>query len=284
MKSREKIINLIDSQELSKEEKEYLREEIEYFDSQGDFWDKIEKEKIDKSNPNNILIFYLLGIADKPNKLQHSYLMSDPPDIDVDLESEGRDNVIGYLKSKYGENRVLQIGTIGTIKVRSAIIDIARVLDIDPSDVYEVTTSLEKLDEKMSLDEMKSTYPKLKRFLREYPEIETHLSNLIGTYRHYCLSGDSLINCTDILGEVKIPIKELFKDKKRYFLAYINESGNKKFTNDYLVFNLGKQKIYEIELENGKTLKCTKEHLWFTNQGLKKIEEFDKETKILSYE
>ena len=50
------------------------------------------------------------------------------PDIDVDFEDDRRDEVIAYVASKYGQDRVAQIITFGTMLARAAIRDVGRVL------------------------------------------------------------------------------------------------------------------------------------------------------------
>jgi len=52
------------------------------------------------------------------------------PDIDIDFDDEGRDKVIRYVMNKYGEKRVAQIVTFGTMAARSSIRDVARVLKL----------------------------------------------------------------------------------------------------------------------------------------------------------
>ena len=51
-----------------------------------------------------------------------------PPDIDVDFDDRRRGEVIRYVSQKYGEDRVAQIVTFGTIKAKQALKDSARVL------------------------------------------------------------------------------------------------------------------------------------------------------------
>ncbi|MCB9820788.1 DNA polymerase III subunit alpha [Candidatus Nomurabacteria bacterium] len=50
------------------------------------------------------------------------------PDIDMDFADNRRDEVLEYAKEKYGEDRVVQIGTFGTMMARGAVRDIARAL------------------------------------------------------------------------------------------------------------------------------------------------------------
>src|SRR5215468_90365 len=50
------------------------------------------------------------------------------PDIDIDFDERRRGDVIRYVTEKYGEDRVAQIITYGTIKAKAAVKDSARVL------------------------------------------------------------------------------------------------------------------------------------------------------------
>lgn len=49
-----------------------------------------------------------------------------PPDIDMDLADNRRDELIAYAREKYGDDRVAQIGTFGTMMARAAVRDVAR--------------------------------------------------------------------------------------------------------------------------------------------------------------
>ena len=50
------------------------------------------------------------------------------PDIDMDFADNRRDEVIHYAKEKYGDDKVAQIGTFGTMMARAAVRDVARAL------------------------------------------------------------------------------------------------------------------------------------------------------------
>ena len=50
------------------------------------------------------------------------------PDIDIDFPDIRRDEMIRYVKDKYGQLRVAQIVTFGTLAAKAAIRDIARVM------------------------------------------------------------------------------------------------------------------------------------------------------------
>ena len=52
------------------------------------------------------------------------------PDIDIDFDERGRGEVIRYVTRRYGDDRVAQIVTFGTIKAKAAVKDSARVLGL----------------------------------------------------------------------------------------------------------------------------------------------------------
>lgn len=57
------------------------------------------------------------------------------PDIDTDFCFERRGEVIDYLVRKYGEDRVAQIVTFGTMSARAVIRDVGRAMDVPLKDV-----------------------------------------------------------------------------------------------------------------------------------------------------
>jgi DNA polymerase-3 subunit alpha len=81
------------------------------------------------------LISYALGITEL-DPVQHGLLFErflnpdriSMPDIDMDFDERRRGEMIRYATEKYGEERVAQIITYGTIKAKAAIKDAARVL------------------------------------------------------------------------------------------------------------------------------------------------------------
>lgn len=50
------------------------------------------------------------------------------PDIDMDYADDRRSEIITYTKQKYGEDRVAQIGTFGTMMAKGSVRDVARAL------------------------------------------------------------------------------------------------------------------------------------------------------------
>lgn len=61
------------------------------------------------------------------------------PDIDIDFCYERRGEVIDYVVSKYGQDKVSQIITFGTMAAKGAIRDVGRVMNIPLAIVNKVT-------------------------------------------------------------------------------------------------------------------------------------------------
>ena len=71
------------------------------------------------------------------------------PDMDIDFDDDGRSLVINYVTEKYGKEKVAHICTIGTMKAKGALKDVARILQIPLSDVNALT---KKINDKGSLN------------------------------------------------------------------------------------------------------------------------------------
>lgn len=67
------------------------------------------------------------------------------PDIDCDVSSERRGEVIDYIREKYGE--VYQIRTISYIQPKSALQRAGKALGYEPSDIDAISTKITTLDE-----------------------------------------------------------------------------------------------------------------------------------------
>ena len=61
------------------------------------------------------------------------------PDIDIDFCKQRRADIMRYVKNKYGEANVAQIGTFGTLQARAAIKDVGRALGIPLARVNQIT-------------------------------------------------------------------------------------------------------------------------------------------------
>ncbi|KGX89102.1 DNA polymerase III subunit alpha [Pontibacillus litoralis] len=91
------------------------------------------------------LVAYLLGITDvdpiRYDLLFERFLNPERvtmPDIDIDFSDVKRDQVIQYVKDKYGPEHVAQIITFGTFGPRSILRELAKVMGIDQQEISYV--------------------------------------------------------------------------------------------------------------------------------------------------
>jgi DNA polymerase III subunit alpha len=87
-----------------------------------------------------------------------------PPDIDLDFADNRRDEVIAYVTQKYGDDKVAQIITFGTMEARGSVRDIGRVLGFP----YSIPDRISKLippgwqGHAMTIDKALEQSPELK--------------------------------------------------------------------------------------------------------------------------
>ena len=95
------------------------------------------------------LVAYLIGITDvdsiKFDLLFERFLNPERvsmPDFDIDFCYDRRDEVISYVKEKYGDDHVVQIITFGTLAARAAVRDVGRALGMSYADVDRVAREI----------------------------------------------------------------------------------------------------------------------------------------------
>lgn len=95
------------------------------------------------------MVAHCIGIT-SPDPLRHDLYFerflnparTTPPDIDTDLCSRRRDEIIQHVFDVYGEERVAMVGTINRFRPRSALGDVARAYGLSPDEAHELTATL----------------------------------------------------------------------------------------------------------------------------------------------
>ncbi|MCR5482463.1 MAG: DNA polymerase III subunit alpha [Clostridia bacterium] len=100
------------------------------------------------------------------------------PDIDVDFCYERRQEVIEYVNRKYGQGKVAQIITFGTMKAKAVIRDVGRALDMSYSEVDAIAKAI-PFDLKMTIDKALSMNPELMSMYKA----DARVAKLIDTAR-----------------------------------------------------------------------------------------------------
>ena len=121
------------------------------------------------------LVAYTLGIT-MVEPIEHGLIFErflnpsrvNMPDIDLDFQDDKRAEMMQYCAEKYGEDKVAQIITFGTLGAKAAIRDVGRVMDIPLSEVDRISKMLpnvpgKAVDLKTALEEI----PDLKNAYQE---------------------------------------------------------------------------------------------------------------------
>lgn len=110
------------------------------------------------------------------------------PDFDIDFCQNRREEVIEYVKHHYGEQRVAQIITFGTLLARGVLRDVGRVLEMPYGQVDKLTKLVPQNPAKpISLKDAIDGEPKLQEAAAEEPTVARLLEigqKLEGLHRH----------------------------------------------------------------------------------------------------
>lgn len=108
------------------------------------------------------IVAYLLGITEvdpiKYKLLFERFLNPERismPDIDIDFSDHRRDEVIDYVKRKYGFDHVAQIGTFGTFQTRSLIRELAKTMGVSAEDTTFMLKEMPSKGSKSIVDSLK---------------------------------------------------------------------------------------------------------------------------------
>lgn len=87
------------------------------------------------------------------------------PDIDIDIEDERRQEVIDYVREKYGSERVVHIATFGTFATKAAFREVARILEASPKQLADISKVIPGTIS--SLEQAYQTLPALRKMLAD---------------------------------------------------------------------------------------------------------------------
>ena len=97
----------------------------------------------------NSVVAYVLGITAvdplKYDLLFERFLSAEranPPDIDVDIEHERREEVLQYVYTRWGRDRCAMVANVNTYRGRSALIDVGKALGIPLPRLHRLTKAL----------------------------------------------------------------------------------------------------------------------------------------------
>ncbi len=157
------------------------------------------------------LVAYVLGITNIDpltyNLLFERFLNPERitmPDIDLDFEFTKREEVITYIRNRYGEEHVALIMTFGTLSSKQVVRDVGKCFQIDPlliDQISNILDSQKKLQENL-------TNPRLLAIVNNDQKLKLLFKvslHLEGLKRHISTHAAGIVITSEPIGEI-IPV------------------------------------------------------------------------------
>ena len=185
------------------------------------------------------------------------------PDIDLDFADTRRDEVIAYVTKKYGEDKVAQIITFGTMEARGSVRDVGRALGMPYSQPDRIAKMMPQgwQGHAMTIDNALTQSPDLKRAYDSEPETKKLLDlakKLEGVARHASVHAAGVVIADKPLTEYTPLQRESNGDKivTQYDMYTVGEDGVGLLKMDFL--GLRNLTIIEETLKFAKKIKTKK--------------------------
>lgn len=201
MKERDKLLRLClsgmqDKKVISDQKyKDRLKKEMKEIDAQGEhgyflsLYEKFKSENlIYPENQHNLLVVWLLGLCNDFNiEKEYAWFQGEFPDVDIDYLKDVRDYLKRNWASKtFGQEFICEIGTYGTSGIKSAALDMARVLDAEKDALQQITAKMADKDnegQELEWEKALEIYPDFKKYCEEHPDVADAAKQLIDRIR-----------------------------------------------------------------------------------------------------
>lgn len=123
------------------------------------------------------------------------------PDVDIDFQSDRRQEVKEYLERRYnhdGLQRVFSAGTFTTLKLKAVLKDVARVYGVPVNEVNYITAMIE--DDSLDWSgffQLVYSKKRLKEFVQQYPKVIESMRTLMGQPRSSSVHASAIIITPD---------------------------------------------------------------------------------------
>lgn len=190
------------------------------------------------------------------------------PDIDIDICQERRQEIIDYVVKKYGQDRVAQIATFGTLKARAAIRDVGRVMDIPLPKVDQIAKCIPMFSSLRDVldhnEELKKWYQQdvgVKNVINTAMRIENKVRHISTHAAGVLITKKSLVESVPLYADTKneiVTTQYQMKELEDLGLLKIDFLGLRTLTilqrtQDYILENTGKKIVLsEVPLQDKK--------------------------------
>jgi DNA polymerase III subunit alpha len=128
------------------------------------------------------------------------------PDFDVDFSDTRRNEVIEYVRNKYGDDKVAMIATYGTMSSRACFKDVARVMELPFADADKLSKLVPVVfGRALTLEKARETVPDIQQMLNENAkarEVFEIAQSLEGLTRHSSVHASGVVIGRDRLDNI----------------------------------------------------------------------------------
>lgn len=152
-----------------------------------------------RGSANNSLVCYLIGITNvDPIKYDLNFSRfltlerTELPDIDTDVGSSHKADIISILREKYGYDNVVQIATFQTMQSKACLDKVGKVLEIPYS---EITNIKKYVPDGVKLKDALDNNPHLSEYKEKYPKLFKYCINLEGLFTAISIHAGGVVIC-----------------------------------------------------------------------------------------
>lgn len=239
----------------------------DYFVIVGDMvrWAKSEGIRVGagRGSAAGSLVNYLIGIT-ALDPIGYDLLFerflneyrTELPDIDIDFQDDRRDEVKDYLKSKWGDEYVVDVGAFQSFGHKGVIQDVGRVLNLPYIELKRATDDIPPASKLFGMDlkDVKDTIPSISALFNKYPELEKHCMRLFGQMKGQSKHAAAVI-VTDRPAHDLIP---MMRSKEDGMVTQWSERGNAQLISPYGFLKIDCLALDELSVQD-QAIKLIKE-------------------------
>ena len=157
------------------------------------------------------------------------------PDFDIDFCQDRREEVIDYVRSRYGKDKVAQIITFGSLQAKAAIRDVGRVLEMPYGQVDKIAKLIPFVPSKpITIQEAINTNDVLKNEIVENEQVQNLIEtaiNVEGLNKHVSTHAAGLVIGDKPLHEL-LPLYKFNEDEipaTQFNMKFVEKAGLVKF-------------------------------------------------------
>ena len=245
-----------------------------FYDNKRDLYEEL-KDAYDngKHISKRYIIPFLLGFTNEVIDLKEEYIQVMPGasggiDIDSDFSSLAKENVKEYLVKKYGEDRVISVGTYSRLGLSSAAKDLLRLYKVSYEDSNKFTKRLNSdLSWEENIELMKLEAPDLYKFYQDNIEILEMVPRFVNKIRQVGRHAGGIIILPKPVYEC-FPVERVNDD----LVSAFPESGSSQILDElgYIKFDILAISILDV-IKNSIDLIDEKIYLIEDDDGINKV-------------